>query len=57
MIRFRRILARLWNLFHGRRAEAELAREVDAHLVLLADDFERRGMSPEDARLWRSGTG
>jgi macrolide transport system ATP-binding/permease protein len=50
MIRLRRILARFWNFFHGRRAEAELAREVDAHLVLLADDFERRGMSPEEAR-------
>ncbi len=51
MIRLRRILARFWNFFHGRRAEAELAREVDAHLVLLADDFERRGMSPEEARV------
>lgn len=51
MIRLRRIFARFWNFFHGRRAEAELAREVDAHLVLLADDFERRGMSPEEARV------
>jgi predicted permease len=51
MIHLRRILARLWNLFHNRRAEAELTREIDAHLVMLADDFERRGMSPEEARL------
>jgi hypothetical protein len=33
------------------RAEEELAREVASHLTLLADDFERRGMSPEEARL------
>lgn len=51
MIRRRRMLARLWNFFHRRRAEAELAREVNAHLVLLADDFERRGMSQEEARV------
>ena len=51
MIHLRRILARLWSLFDNRRAEAELAREVDAHLVMLADDFELRGMSPEEARL------
>lgn len=51
MIRRRRMLARLWNFFHRRRAEAELAREVNAHLVLLADDFERRGMSPGEARV------
>ncbi len=48
MLRLRRILARLRNLFRNHRAEQELAREVQAHLVLLADDFERRGMPPED---------
>ena len=51
MVHWRRILARLWNLFGNHRADNELAREVEAHLVLLADDFERRGMSPEEARL------
>ena len=50
MLRLRRFLARLGNLFCNNRAEAELAREVASHLVLLADDFERQGMSPEDAR-------
>jgi predicted permease len=51
MSRSRRILSRLLNLFRNHRAEEELAREVAAHLRLLADDFERRGMSPEEARL------
>jgi macrolide transport system ATP-binding/permease protein len=37
-------------LFRG-RAEREMAREIDAHLALLKDDFEGRGMSPEAARL------
>jgi predicted permease len=49
--RSRRILSRFSNLFRHNRAEAELAREVASHLTLLADDFERRGMSPEEARL------
>src|ERR1700721_4028805 len=47
----RRIVARLRNLVANQRAEGDLAREVESHLTLLADDFERRGMSPEDARL------
>jgi macrolide transport system ATP-binding/permease protein len=50
MARWRRVLARFWNVLRNHRAEEELAREVAAHLVLLADDFERRGMSPEEAR-------
>ena len=51
MSRSRRILSKLRNLFRSDRAEAELAREVASHLILLADDFERRGMSPREARL------
>jgi predicted permease len=51
MSRSRRILSRFSNLFLNNRAEEELAREVASHLTLLADDFERRGMSPEEARL------
>ena len=33
------------------RAEPDLARELDAHLALVADDLERRGLTPDDARL------
>src|SRR5580692_3301307 len=51
MLRLRRMLARLGSLFRNNRAEQELAREVASHLSLLADDFERRGMPPEEARI------
>ena len=51
MSRSRRNLSKLSNLFRNNRAEEELARELASHLTLLADDFERRGMSPEEARL------
>ncbi len=47
----RRFLSRLANLFRGGRAESELAREIEAHLALLQEDFERRGLPSEEARL------
>ncbi|HUE02957.1 MAG TPA: ABC transporter permease [Bryobacteraceae bacterium] len=46
----RRVFARLSNLWRSTRAERELAREIEAHLALLAEDFERRGLNPEEAR-------
>jgi len=46
----RRFFSRLDAFFHCGRAERELRREIAAHLTLLADDFERRGMLPEEAR-------
>jgi len=51
MSRSRRLLSKLRNLFRNNRVEEELAREIASHLVLLADDFQRRGMSAEEARL------
>src|SRR6202034_2101798 len=51
MARWRRIIAKLRGLVANKRAEEDLARGVASHLTLLADDFERRGMSPEEARL------
>jgi len=51
MAHWRRIVAKLHNLLANKHAEEDLAREVASHLTLLADDFERRGMSPEKARL------
>jgi predicted permease len=51
MARWRRIIARLRSLLANQRAEEDLAREVASHLTLLTDDLERRGMSPEEARL------
>jgi predicted permease len=46
----RRFLERLLNLFGVRRLEHDLAREIDAHLTLLQDGFEARGLSPDAAR-------
>src|ERR1700678_54162 len=51
MVHLRRIVAKLRNLLAKKRAEENLAREVASHLTLLADDFERRGLSPEEARM------
>jgi putative ABC transport system permease protein len=38
-------------MFRSQTAERELAREVDSHLKLLQEDFERRGLSPNEAQL------
>src|SRR5580704_6924887 len=46
-----RLFAKLKNFFGDGRAERELARELSAHLALMEDEFQRRGMSIEDARL------
>ena len=47
----RRVLMRLLSFLWTRRAERELARELDAHLRQIEDDFVRRGLSPDEARL------
>jgi len=47
----RRFVRRLVNVCRPERAEPDLAREIDAHLALLEDEFQRRGLAPEDARL------
>jgi predicted permease len=46
-----RLFPKLNAFFRRGRAERELAREVNSHLALLEDEFQRRGMSPADARL------
>ena len=51
MAHWRSITARLRSLLANKRVEEDLAREVASHLTLLADDFERRGMSRAEARL------
>jgi predicted permease len=51
MAHLRRIIAKFRSLLINKRTEDDLAREVASHLTLLADDFERRGMSPEEARV------
>jgi len=47
----RRFFLRFANLFRGRRAEGDLQREIDSHLALLREEFERRGLSPQEAAL------
>jgi predicted permease len=50
MKQLRRVFLRLSRLFTNSRGEAELAREIDAHLALLEDDYLRQGLAPEEAR-------
>ena len=45
------LLRRVIASFTYRRDEADLAREMSSHLALLEDDYRRRGMTPDDARL------
>jgi predicted permease len=47
----RRVVARMIGLLRGGAADADLAREVASHLVLLEDEYRRRGLSSEQARL------
>src|SRR5215471_468515 len=49
MWRFRRLLAKLTNLLRHQRAEQEMNREISSHLALLQDEFERQGLSAEQA--------
>lgn len=50
MKHLRRILLRVLGLFTNSKAEAELNREIAAHLQLLEDDFLNRRMTFEEAR-------
>jgi putative ABC transport system permease protein len=46
-----RFLRRFISLFTQRRADAEVSREIGAHLALLEDEYRRRGMTADEARL------
>src|SRR5215471_338728 len=50
MWQIRRFFLRLFNFFRPAQGERELEREIRSHLVLLEDEFRRRGMTPEQAR-------
>src|SRR5258705_8917267 len=50
MERLRRFFLKLYLLFANAKVEAELAREIGAHLALLEDEYGRQGMTPEEAR-------
>ena len=47
----RRFLFRLANVFRRDRADDEVAREINAHVALLEDDYRRRGMTADEARF------
>ena len=47
----RRLVMRLLSFLRVDRAERELTREMTAHLRQLEDDFIRKGLPPEEARL------
>src|SRR6187455_2599807 len=47
----RQFLLRLINTFRPKTADDDLAREVSAHLALLEDEYRRRGLTPDEARL------
>ncbi len=51
MSTLRRFLARLLSFLRPGRGEPELTREVAAHLALLEDEYVRRGLLAEEARL------
>lgn len=46
-----RTFAKLQSLWRSRRADEELEREIAAHLALLEEEYERRGMPREDAHM------
>ena len=50
MRHLRRIFLKFYLLFANSKVEAELAREIGAHLALLEDEYVRQGMAPEEAR-------
>ena len=47
----RRFLHRLLNVFRAEGSEQDVTREISAHLALLEDEYRRRGMGDDDARL------
>jgi predicted permease len=51
MKHLRRFLLKFARVFTNARAEADLAREIAAHLALLEDEYLSQGMAAEEARL------
>jgi putative ABC transport system permease protein len=50
MAYWRSLAAKIRALARNRRSEEDAAREIAAHLALLEDEYQRRGMTPEQAR-------
>ena len=47
----RRTAAKIRNLWRSKRADTEMEREIALHVALLEEEYGRRGMSPEEARV------
>ena len=45
----RRTPAKIRNLWRSKQTDQELTQEIASHLALLEEEYERRGMSPEEA--------
>jgi predicted permease len=43
--------AKIRNLLPSKRTDAEMEREIGLHIALLEEEYERRGMTPEEARV------
>jgi hypothetical protein len=50
MWRIKRWVARWGNLLDRRRAEREMAREMESHLTLIEEEYVRRGFSAAEAQ-------
>jgi predicted permease len=46
----RRVMRQVWAMFSGERADAEMERELAAHLVLLEEEMMHKGATPDEAR-------
>lgn len=46
-----RTAAKIRNLGRSKQADMEMDREIALHVALLKEEYERKGMSPKDARL------
>ena len=46
----KRLVARIWNFSAGRRGDARLREEIEAHIAMQAEDNMRSGMPPAEAR-------
>ena len=45
-------ISRVLGTVSGRAGDRRLADEIEAHLALLAEEFESRGMSPAEGRRY-----
>src|SRR5271166_2038079 len=50
IVRLQLLMARLRACLRPGPADRDFHEELEAHLALLAEDYTRRGMSPEEAR-------